>query len=122
MGVLFVVGAIGVAIVASWIVGEVKNIRSLRLSAILLPIAIGPFAYQIGQIFGHGRVYETSRTHTCKFFDSAVAALNAGHSDAVAFQLDLLRKDVDDTPKHAGQFFWLDTEDSTYRLSKLKDQ
>lgn len=109
---------IGLAIITMWILGEVYDSRPLRLGAICLPILwIGPFAYQIGLIFGHGRAYERCRTEACSLVDAVTDALDEGRTEQVIFRLKKLRAANDGVAKHAGTFFFPDMASAAQDIS-----
>jgi len=111
MAVVTVGLLIAVVLAGAWVVGEVKNIRALRVSGILVPMFVIPFAYEIGVVIGHGRAYVFARSATGRFLDGCMRELEDGQKDRAIAEMNRAHSRLGESEKFAGQFF-MDLENS----------
>lgn len=119
MGILIGLSIGAGSLFVAWLIGEVKNIRALRLPGAFALLLLVPLAYQWGLIVGHGRAYVATRAVTGDFMAALDTAIQGGNDDGVLAEIQRLRiAATDESEKRAGQFFFGDMESATDRLGR----
>ena len=96
---------VAVALFIAWIIGEVKNIRALRLPGALAFLMLTPLAYELGLVVGHGRAYVIARSATGQFLTVCLRELEHGHKDQVVAEMKRAHARIGESEKMAGNFF-----------------
>jgi hypothetical protein len=93
---------------ASWITGEAKNIRALRILGAIASLMAVPLAFEFGKVVGHGRAYVAARAATEDFLVAVDAAVERGNASELLKETQRLHRASTESEKRAGSFFFSD--------------
>ena len=117
MAVIILAFVVVLGLLVSWIIGEAKNVRALRIPGMIAAVLIAPLAFEVGKVVGHGRAYLTARSATGDLLKAIGRAVERADTDDVLRETQRLHAISAGHDKQAGSFFLFDMYAAKERLN-----